>query len=63
MNVNCATESAYMSMSTEQFMEVMGVLSRMNMRASSVWVSQLAIQAAIQKLSDTPWYEPGERSP
>lgn len=42
----------------EQLMEVIGALSRLDMRASSVWVSHLATQSAIEKLSETPWHDP-----
>ncbi len=39
-------------------MEVIGILSRLDMRASSVWVSHLATQSAIEKVSNTPWHDP-----
>jgi hypothetical protein len=45
-------------MNTEKLMEVIGILSRLEMRASSVWVSHLATQSAIQKLAETPWNDP-----
>lgn len=47
-----------MTSDPDQLMEVIGILSRLDMRASSVWVSHLATQSAIEKLSETPWHDP-----
>ena len=47
-----------MTTAPEQLMEVIGILSRLDMRASSVWVSHLATQSAIEKLAETPWNDP-----
>jgi len=38
-------------------MEVIGILSRLDIRASSVWVSHLATQSAIEQLAKTPWHD------
>jgi len=38
--------------------EVFEILSNLAMRARNVWISHLATQSAIQKLSNTPWHDP-----
>lgn len=45
-------------MSSVDLLDVMGVLSRLDVRASSVWVSHLATREKIGQLSRTPWHDP-----
>jgi hypothetical protein len=38
--------------------ELLGVMTRLDGRASSVWVSHLATKAKIEQLAATPWHDP-----
>jgi hypothetical protein len=40
------------------FFNFMGVMTRLDARASSVWVSHLATKAKIEQLATVPWYDP-----
>lgn len=43
---------------TVDLLDLMGVMTRLDTRASSVWVSHLATKAKIEQLAATPWYDP-----
>ena len=45
-------------MSPPDLTEIMGVLTRLDIRASSVWVSHLATREKIRQLASTPWHDP-----
>jgi len=45
-------------MLSPEFFDVMGVLSRLDVRASSVWVSHLATREKLNQLASTPWTDP-----
>jgi len=45
-------------MTTDNFLDAMGVLTRLDSRASSVWVSHLATKDKLEQLASTPWYDP-----
>lgn len=47
-----------MTTTPEQLIDVIGILTRLDRRASSVWVSHLATQSALKKLSESPWHDP-----
>ncbi len=45
-------------MSNTDFLELVGVLSRLDNRASSVWISHLATKEKLEQLASTPWHDP-----
>lgn len=45
-------------MTTPDFFEVVGLLTRLESRASSVWVSHLATKEKLEQMANTPWYDP-----
>lgn len=45
-------------MPTTHFFELMGVLTRLESRASSVWISHLATKDKLEQLAETPWHDP-----
>lgn len=45
-------------MSSTDLTEILGILTRLDIRASSVWVSHLAAKEKILQLASTPWHDP-----
>lgn len=45
-------------MPTTDFFELIGVLTRLDGRASSVWISHLATKDKLEQLYETPWHDP-----
>ena len=40
------------------FLELVGILTRLESRASSVWISHLATKEKLEPLAATPWHDP-----
>ena len=45
-------------MPTTDFIEIIGVLSRLDSRASSVWIAHLATKEKLEQLAELPWHDP-----
>jgi hypothetical protein len=45
-------------MPTTEFFEILGALTRLDSRASGVWISHLATKEKLEQLAETPWHDP-----
>ncbi|RYH67684.1 MAG: hypothetical protein EON54_03875 [Alcaligenaceae bacterium] len=45
-------------MSNVDLIEIVGILTRLESRASGVWISHLATTEKLEQLAETPWHDP-----